>query len=129
MGEKRAKSYAKLSIHTPFDLLYHFPRGYIDYSSPIKISEAQLNTQAIIKVTITKKMDEQRIRKGLSIFNATATDFEDDITIIIYNNKYGFEVLKEGGSYLLYGNISVPTSSDSLRVWNVCSLYRWSWWR
>ena len=30
VGEKRAAKYHKMGIHTPYDLLFHFPRTYID---------------------------------------------------------------------------------------------------
>ena len=35
VAAKRAGLYEKLGISTPFDLLYHIPRNYIDYSSPV----------------------------------------------------------------------------------------------
>ena len=41
VAQKRAKLYAKLDITTPYDLLYHLPRHYMDYRNPISIAEAQ----------------------------------------------------------------------------------------
>ena len=32
IGTKRAEALEKLGIRTPYDLLYHVPRGYLDYS-------------------------------------------------------------------------------------------------
>mgnify|MGYP000793253082 CR=1 FL=1 len=37
IGAKRAEALAKLGIQTPYDLLYHVPRSYLDYSHPVKI--------------------------------------------------------------------------------------------
>ena len=37
VGEKRAKLYKKMGIETVGDLLDRFPRGYIDYTSPVSI--------------------------------------------------------------------------------------------
>lgn len=35
IGAKRAEALAKLGIQTPYDLLYHVPRSYLDYSHPV----------------------------------------------------------------------------------------------
>lgn len=40
VGPKRAALYHKLDIHTIRDLLYYFPRAYIDLSSPCFIADA-----------------------------------------------------------------------------------------
>ena len=106
VGEKRAKLYAKLGVTTVYDLLYHFPRSYIDYSAPVPISQAILNENNVISGTITKKLPPARIRNGMVIYKAVLTDFESDITITIYNSEFMFNKLIEGESYLLYGRIT-----------------------
>ena len=35
VGEKRAECYEKLGVKTVYDLLCHYPRSYIDYTSPV----------------------------------------------------------------------------------------------
>ena len=42
VGEKRAALYKKLDILTVRDLIYHFPRSYIDLTRPASISGAPL---------------------------------------------------------------------------------------
>lgn len=106
VGEKRAKLYAKLDIKTVYDLLYHFPRSYIDYSKPVSINESVINENNIIKGTLTKKFPPSMIRKGMTIYKAILTDFESDITIVIYNSEYLFNKLVEGESYLLNGKVT-----------------------
>lgn len=106
VGEKKASYYSKLGIFTVFDLLYHIPRSYIDYSCPVSVMDTKLNEYAVLRGTITKKMPEQRIRKGLSIFKASATDGKNDFLVVIYNNIYGFCALKEGEEYCFYGKIT-----------------------
>jgi len=106
VGEKRAKCYEKLGVNTLYDLLYHFPRGYVDYSKPVSIEESILNEYNIISGTITKKLRVQFLRNGLSIYKAVLTDFESDITIIIFNSEFLFNQLKEGESYILNGKVT-----------------------
>lgn len=106
VGEKRAKLYQKLGVKTVYDLLYHFPRSYIDYSSPVPISQAILDENNIIHGTITKKFPPSMIRKGMTIYKAILTDYESDITITIYNSEFLFDKLVEGESYSLYGKVT-----------------------
>lgn len=106
VGEKKSEYYEKLGIKTVYDLLYHLPRNYVDFSCPVSPPEAQINENAVFKGTIVKKMPEQYIRKGLSIFKAVATDGTYDFIVIIYNNVYGFRALKEGTEYCFYGKVS-----------------------
>lgn len=106
VAEKRAKLYEKLGIRTVYDLLYHFPRSYIDFSEPVPISEAILNEANVISGRITRKLPPSHIRKGMTIFKAVLTDDVTDITITIYNSEFLFEKLREGESYILYGKVT-----------------------
>lgn len=106
VGPKRAELYKKLGIETVYDLLCHYPRDYMDFSTPLRISEAPLNENSIIKVRITHKLRPVRIRKGLVIYKATATDDESDITITIYNSEFQFDNLNFEEEYLLYGKVT-----------------------
>ena len=78
VGEKRAKAYARLGIQTPYDLLFHIPRSYLDFRNPEPVLSAPLDTPCVVEGCITRKLPEQRIRKGLSVFKATATEGESD---------------------------------------------------
>lgn len=106
VGEKRADYFKKLDIFTPLDLLYHFPRDYTDYSNPVKIADAVSDEYCVIKGTLVQKMREANIRHGLTIYKAIFSDGETDFTVVFYNNRYAFEVLKENEEYYLYGKVT-----------------------
>ena len=106
VGEKRADYFKKLDIFTPLDLLYHFPRDYTDYSSPVKIADAINDEYSVIKGTFIQKMREANIRRGLTIYKAIFSDGETDFTVVFYNNRYAFEALKENEEYYLYGKVT-----------------------
>ena len=74
IGAKRAEALAKLGIQTPYDLLYHVPRSYLDYSHPVPVAAASLGETNVIRVQIVHKLAPQFIRKGMTIFKAVATD-------------------------------------------------------
>ncbi len=106
VGEKRSLAYEKLGITTPYDLLYHLPRRYIDYTSPETIADAAFGETAVLKLTVISKLPPQHIRKGFSIYKAAATDGIDNITIVFYNNNYAFDSLAKGSEYCMSGKIS-----------------------
>ena len=50
IGTKRAEALEKLGIRTPYDLLYHVPRGYLDYSHPVPVAAAPTGEPCVIRV-------------------------------------------------------------------------------
>ena len=106
VAARRAGLYAKLGVSTPFDLLYHIPRSYIDYSAPVHINRAELNENNVVAGTVMKKFPEQKIRKGLSIFKAVVSCDGVPFTVVFYNNVYTFDGLAEGGDYVFYGKVT-----------------------
>lgn len=106
VGKARGEKYRKLGIKSPYELIYHIPRTYLDFSNYVPVSQTVLNEYNVLKLTIFRKMSPQRIRGGLVICKAAATDGIDDILIVIYNNVYGFQALKEGGTYYMYGKVT-----------------------
>lgn len=106
VGSARAEKYAKLGIETPYDLLYHIPRKYLDYRCFVPVSQAIMNENNVLKLTVTRKLAPQRVRGGMMIYKAAATDGFDDILIVIYNNFYGFNALKENVTYYMYGKVT-----------------------
>ncbi len=105
VGEKRSLAYKRLGITTPYDLLYHLPRRYMDYSCPVRVAEAQPGDTVVLKLTITSKLPVQHIRKGFTIYKAVATDGEYNISVVFYNNSFMFDALMCGRPYLMHGRI------------------------
>ncbi len=106
VGEKRAGYLKKLGINTVYELLNHFPRSYLDFSSPIPIKDTINEQTNIIRGTVIKKMRPSFIKNSMTVYKAVFTDGESDITIIIYNSEYLFDQLSEGKEYILSGKIT-----------------------
>lgn len=105
VGEKRAKLYEKLGVDHIYSLLHFYPRAYLDFSTPVSLDEAPLNELSCVKVKIFQKLSPQMIRKGLTIFRVLATDGTRDLTVTIFNSKFGFDGLKLEQTYHLYGKM------------------------
>ena len=106
VGKARGEKYRKLGISSPYELIYHIPRAYLDFRAYVPVAQAVMNEYNVLKLTIYKKMPPQRIKGGLVICKAAATDGMDDILIVVYNNVYGFQALKENETYYMYGKVS-----------------------
>ncbi len=106
VGGARGEKYRKLGINSPYELIYHIPRTYLDFRTHVPVCQAPLNEYSVLKLTILRKLPPQRIKGGLVICKAAASDGCDDILVVIYNNVYGFQSLKEGETYYMYGKVS-----------------------
>ena len=106
VGKARGEKYRKLGINSPYELIYHVPRAYLDFRAYVPVQQAAIGEYNVLKLTIFRKMPPQRIRGGLVICKAAATDGTHDILIVIYNNVYGFQALNENCTYYMYGKVS-----------------------
>ena len=106
VGEKRAQKYHKMGIDTPYDLLYHFPRTYIDFTKPVMIADAEPGEPVPVLCTVRQKLQPSFVRKGFSIYRVVVTDGFSDLTIIFYNTPYTYQAMKTGEEYYVYGKIT-----------------------
>lgn len=106
VGRARGEKYRRLGINSPYELIYHIPRDYLDFRTHVPVCQAALGEYSVLKLTVFKKMPPQRIKGGLVICKAAATDGIDDILIVVYNNVYYFQALKEGETYYMYGKVT-----------------------
>ena len=106
VAAKRAVLYNKLGIETVGDLIEHFPKSYTDYSETVKIADASINEQAVIKGFVTKKIPAARIRQGLVLYKVIVDDGSDTLTVVLYNNRFAYEALELDKEYRLFGRIS-----------------------
>ncbi len=106
VGKARSEKYRKIGISSPYELIYHIPRAYLDFRAHVPVCQAPIGDYSVLKLTIFRKMPPQRVRGGLVICKAAATDGTDDILIVVYNNVYYFQAMKEGETYYMYGKVS-----------------------
>ncbi len=97
--EKRLK---KLNIKTAYDLIFYFPRTYLDLRSTKKIFYLQNGEVAVLKVRILSINE----RKGkLSILTVLATDGSGYINAVWFNQPYLKNFFKEGMEVYLSGKV------------------------
>ena len=103
VGPKRAALYQKLDIHTVRDLLYYFPRSYIDLTAPCDIAAMPLFEQCAVRARVVAKSAPQYIRRGMTLFRVKVADDSGSMVITFFNAKYAVEALKYDTEYIFYG--------------------------
>ena len=73
VGEKRAARLNKLGVYTVADLLYLYPRRYVDYSAPLTVARAPFDENRAVKATVLQKMPGVRVKGGRTIFYDAAS--------------------------------------------------------
>ena len=104
VGEKRAKLFKKLNIETVGDLLAHYPRDYVDFTSPQPISELEPEETAVFSGIVIKKL-KPYISPRYSIFKVIISDNTDNMLLTFFNSQYTFEKLEQGQEYIFHGKI------------------------
>ncbi len=105
VGEKRSELFEKLGINTIEDLLHHFPRDYVDFTSPVPIAELNPDETSVFSGYVSKKI-KPYFGPKYSIFKLIVSDENADILITIYNSQFTFDKLTLGKEYIFYGKIS-----------------------
>lgn len=112
VGEKRAVKYSKLGVYSPYELLFHFPRSYIDYRADIPIADAPLNESSVIKCTVVRKLGKSVTRNGLGIFRLLAESDGVEFTIVFFNTDTMYRSMNEGSEYRIYGRVVQGYTGD-----------------
>jgi ATP-dependent DNA helicase RecG len=111
VGPKRAEALANLGIQSIRDLLYYFPRGYLDRSQIVRIADLRMYVEKGEPVTIfaeVYRQEARRTRRGNKlIFLLTVKDDSGFLTCVWFE---GFQWLKnafENGEFLALS--AIPT--------------------
>ncbi len=119
VSKTRAKVYQKVSVLTPYDLLYYLPRAYKDYREPAPVADALLDMPNVVKVTITAKKSPVYSSRGMQIFRADSVDEDGtELGIIIFNQRFTFQALEIGKSYIMYGKITENSHDERFEIQN-----------
>lgn len=107
VGEKRALLLNRLGIFSVFDLVHHFPRSYIDFSSPVNIRDLIPDTVACFRAMVGYTPVKNEIKRGMTIYKTLLVDGDYSVHLSIFNNAYLAESLTEGEEYYFHGKITV----------------------
>lgn len=119
VSKTRFKIYQKIGVLTPYDLLYYLPRSYKDYREPVAAADAVMDMQNVVRLTITAKKNPVYSSRGMQIFRADAVDDDGtEVGIVIFNQRFTFQALQLGKSYVMYGKIVSNQNENRLNIQN-----------
>lgn len=116
VSAKREATYKKLGIYTPYDLLCHYPRSYIDLTNPRPIRSYRLGTKGVVIGRVINKSES--ISGRYTIYkNIIQEEITNELfRVTIFNSRYAHDKLSVGGMYILYGKIDSSYSNDMLEI-------------
>lgn len=121
VGAKRAELYGVLGIDTVGGLLRHYPRSYIDFTSPVSFENVPDDEPCVVEGTVKKKLPAARIRQGLVLYKIIMDCGGcDSLTVVLYNNRFAYSAFEEGRTYRLYGRVTgnfVNKTMNTPMVW------------
>lgn len=106
VGEQRAKSLAKLGIHTLRDAVFFFPRSYEDRRKLCSIADAPADIPVCIKAMVAAPPAATLVRRGMELMKLRAVDETGSMEITYFNQNYLKNQLIAGEIYIFYGRLS-----------------------
>jgi ATP-dependent DNA helicase RecG len=107
VGPAIAEKFAKLGVFTAGDLLAYFPRTYDDYSDVTPIAD-MMPGLVTLRVRF-ESISERRVKRGLHITQAVATDASGKVRVIWFNQPYRAANLT-ASEYMLRGKYEFKNS-------------------
>lgn len=101
VGPEVAKKFALFGIQTVEDLIASLPRRYEDYSTVTPIN--RLHPGPVTIEAVIKQVKGRYARRGMHITEAVASDAEDSVRLVWFNQPYRETGLKPGQSYFISG--------------------------
>ncbi len=106
VGEKTAQYLNRLGVFSIGDLIKFYPRTYEDWTLVQTLAFAKGKKDQCLKLKILSNVISRNIRQGKCIYKLEATDGQNFVDIVFFNNKYTAESLKKGEEYLFRGNVT-----------------------
>jgi ATP-dependent DNA helicase RecG len=109
VGPKRAEALAAVGIKTPLDLLYYFPRRYLDRSRILKIKDAQSALLSPDELTFVGRIKSLYVKRGgRQILFLKLADETGTLRCVWFNGvQYFARAFKEGEMIAFSGKVTM----------------------
>ncbi|MCX8094891.1 MAG: ATP-dependent DNA helicase RecG [Caldisericia bacterium] len=105
IGEKRKEILLKIGVKNSYDLIYYFPRKYIDFGKLTKIINVKNGEYAQIQGEVLS-VEKKNIRHNLSILKVKFFDGTSSLFGIWFNQPYLEKFFRKGKRFLIMGEVS-----------------------
>lgn len=104
VGPARASQLDRLGLVTVRDLLWWFPRHYLDCRQPVYVADATPDELVVLKGRL-QDVKTSRSRRGQAVTRAVLSDTSGDLDVVWFGQPFIADVLKRPGERLLAGKI------------------------
>ncbi len=105
VGKTTSRRLKKLDINNVWDLIWHLPRRYEDYSIIKNISDLKTNDHTTIKGRIELISSRRSRKKRMNLTECLLSDKSGSIKIIWFNQPYITKQLKNGDEIYISGKV------------------------
>ncbi len=106
VGARRAKALHDLGIDTVLDLLFTFPRRYLDRTRQADLSDLAVGDEAVIFAEVTS-VRSRRTRNGRALVEVDVEDATSGVTLTFFNQPWRAKQLHPGIQALLFGTLEL----------------------
>ena len=108
IGEKTAKSFARLGITTVEELLDYYPRDYEEYQQPVLTSEVHPDGTEVVSIMgrVDGPVNARRIR-GMVLVTVSVSDPGGTMTATWFNALFMKNNLTAGSTYVFRGRVKL----------------------
>jgi ATP-dependent DNA helicase RecG len=119
VGPSRAKLFEKLGLNTVHDILYFFPRDYLDISTIDPIPSLRVGEKATILGRVVRKK-VQRTRRGMSNLVLFVEDRSGAVECVWFNQPFREKEFRTGDILLLHGDVRLYNRPQlHPKEWNI----------
>ncbi len=116
LGPKTATALQKHGIMTVEDLLYFFPRGWIDASRVIPIRDVRIGVSAAVRVTVIQLREGISQRSRLPYLRAVVQDNTGSMTVMWFHPRFVKPKVPVGTELLLHGTLQGWRAQDAVMM-------------
>jgi ATP-dependent DNA helicase RecG len=113
LGPKKTAALSQMGIHSLLDLLFHYPRRYVDRTRQEAIQDLAENTEVTV-VGEVRQVDSRRVRGNRSMVTATITDGSGRLKCTFFNQPWRAKQLQSGSgplSVAVFGKVTAYRGS------------------
>ncbi len=106
VSAKKVDSLAQVGVNSVLDLLFHYPRRYIDRSKQRHITDLVPGEEALVLAEVDK-VAGRRTRNGRALVEAQVSDVSGTLSITFFNQPWRTKQLLSGEQAVFFGKVDV----------------------
>ena len=105
IGDKTAKLFEKLGIHTIEELIHDYPRAYQAYDPPVSIGELEEGQIQAVAGILQKDASVRRFQR-IQVITVSLKDQTGSVQLTWYNMPFLRNTLQSGTYHIFYGKVT-----------------------